>query len=263
MLFLMGPIDHSTRAHVHTYTHTHTYTYTHTHTHTRIRIYTFSYWCTMSSHQVFTLDVTGVPKSLFCDVLRCLLHTILFQRAVGIVKPREMEPESLPGVTFVQNDDPELDAIVEEKLNLFNKALETTANMPEHVQIHVTFYERHVRKGLFGKSEERVVFEQWIVPIQLVHGTAAGGTLQGSALSGSASSSIHGLVVKRMLEVVKLADAKKDHLPPITVVEDEKGASYPFDITMPGIEQMLAQTQTASSDMSFFRRLVRGSAGAS
>lgn len=208
----------------------------------------------MSSHQVFTLETVSIHLGLLPDVLRALIHTIVFQRSVGYVKPMEIEVESIPGLLYVRNDDPSLDALVEEKIALFCRALETTVNVPEHVQVIVTFFERHVRKGIFGKSEERVTFEQWVLPFQLVHMQ----NVAASAMNRSPGSTLNQLISKRMLEIVRLSDTKKDHLPPITVLEGSKSTVYPFDVQMPGVDALLAQSQQGGSDMSFFRRLVRG-----
>jgi hypothetical protein len=157
-----------------------------------------------------------------------------------VTRPREAESDSYPGLVYVQQADPAVESYVEDRISMFARSLSAASNVPEHVTIHVAFFEKHIRKGLFGKSEEKLVFEEWVVPVQLV-----------AAPSQMASAS---QMRTCMSDIVRMSDSKKDHLPPLDAADKEHGP-YPFEISMPGFETNAMQQ--SSSDLSFFKRLVR------
>ncbi|OSD01129.1 DUF1649-domain-containing protein [Trametes coccinea BRFM310] len=96
------------------------------------------------------------------DVLRAVLHSILFHRLFGTVKPRTFEvlDVTMPGV-----DDSEITQRVEEKVDAFWRGVEGGAN--KRGQILVTFSEKKTRRTWFLSGEEEVPWEQWIINAEI------------------------------------------------------------------------------------------------
>ncbi|KAJ3540098.1 hypothetical protein NM688_g6274 [Phlebia brevispora] len=104
------------------------------------------------------------------EVLRAVLHSILFHRLFGTVKPRtfEVSDVSMPGV-----DDPEIIRLVDEKVESFWRGVEGGAN--KRGQILVTFSEKRQRKSWFPgiMGEEEVPWELWTINAEIRQPTTA------------------------------------------------------------------------------------------
>ncbi|KIK80687.1 hypothetical protein PAXRUDRAFT_158000 [Paxillus rubicundulus Ve08.2h10] len=98
------------------------------------------------------------------EVLHAILHSILFHRLFGTVKPQTFEvlDVTMPGVA-----DYEMEQLVDEKVDIFWKGIESGAN--KRGQILVTFSEKKPKKSWFQVyvGEEDVPWEQWIVNAEL------------------------------------------------------------------------------------------------
>ncbi|GJE99598.1 autophagy-related protein [Phanerochaete sordida] len=96
------------------------------------------------------------------DVLTAVLHSILFHRLFGTLKPeiREVLDVSMPAV-----DDPEIKQLVDLKVDAFWKGVESDVN--KRGQFIVTFSEKRSRKSWFLVSEEEVPWEQWVVNAEI------------------------------------------------------------------------------------------------
>ncbi len=55
----------------------------------------------MSNLAKFSLNELEVDEIYVTDVLKCLLHTIVFQRCLGEITPSESECENLPDLHYV------------------------------------------------------------------------------------------------------------------------------------------------------------------
>lgn len=55
----------------------------------------------MSNCETFHLNTISVERSYLGDILRAIFHTILFNRALGLVVPREVE-SALLDLTWVR-----------------------------------------------------------------------------------------------------------------------------------------------------------------
>ncbi|KAF9812529.1 hypothetical protein IEO21_06168 [Rhodonia placenta] len=101
------------------------------------------------------------------EVLRAVLHSILFHRLFGTVKEQSHEvlDVTMPGV-----DDPEMKQLVDDKVDIFWKGMESGAH--KRGQILVTFSEKRPRKTWgfgFITAEEEVPWEQWIINAEIRH----------------------------------------------------------------------------------------------
>ncbi|KAA1479439.1 DUF1649-domain-containing protein [Dentipellis sp. KUC8613] len=115
-----------------------------------------------TTHAIITIDII-LDRHNTRDVLRALLHAILFHRLFGSIKPQTFEvlDVTLPGVA-----DPEMEALVDEKVEMFWKGMENGAN--KRGQISVTFSGKQQKKSWIGLSyEEDVPWEQWIIDAEI------------------------------------------------------------------------------------------------
>ncbi|KAH7100933.1 DUF1649-domain-containing protein [Auriculariales sp. MPI-PUGE-AT-0066] len=83
------------------------------------------------------------------EILRGLLHAVLFHRLLGIIKPATIE---VLDVTIPKIDDPKIDAMVNAKADA----------------LIVTFADRVTKKSWFSSGEEDVTWEQWLLDITAV-----------------------------------------------------------------------------------------------
>ncbi|PCH34367.1 DUF1649-domain-containing protein [Wolfiporia cocos MD-104 SS10] len=113
------------------------------------------------SFPTITIDLV-LNRNIAKDVMRAVLHSILFHRLFGTVKEQifEILDVTMPGV-----DDPEIKRIVDEKVDAFWKGVE--GGTTKHGQITVTLSEKRARKSWFSTGEEEVPWEQWNVTAEI------------------------------------------------------------------------------------------------
>ncbi|CAK7339423.1 unnamed protein product [Dovyalis caffra] len=131
------------------------------------------------------------------EVLRCILHTIVFHRALGLVRPKDIDLELFDityvsdstffqvialfsldesnlelhddvrgSLNFVQCGDVELEKKIEEKIDQFISWVEKHPNKKS--QICLSFYEeksKHIK--WLPKSDHRLYWEQWYVNLHV------------------------------------------------------------------------------------------------
>ncbi|KAK7458843.1 hypothetical protein VKT23_009852 [Stygiomarasmius scandens] len=117
----------------------------------------------MSTYPTITIDL-ALDRSNTKDVLQAMLHAILFHRLFGTVKPKTFEvlDVTMPGV-----DDPEMERLVNERVDAFWKGIER--GLSKRGQVTVTFSERRPKKGWFQMpmGEEDVPWEQWVIKAEV------------------------------------------------------------------------------------------------
>ncbi|KAJ3520253.1 hypothetical protein NMY22_g12835 [Coprinellus aureogranulatus] len=113
-------------------------------------------------YPTITLDLI-LDRVYTKEVLHGVLHSILFHRLFGTIKPQTIEvlDVTMPGV-----DNPVMEQLVNEKVDAFWKGIEGGS---KRGQILVTFSERKPKKSWFQvyMGEEDVPWEQWIINAEL------------------------------------------------------------------------------------------------
>ncbi|KAI0695027.1 autophagy-related protein [Cytidiella melzeri] len=112
-----------------------------------------------TNYPVITIDLV-LDRRNTRDVLTAVLHSILFHRLFGTVKPTTFE---ILDVTMPGLDDAEIKQLVDSRVDAFWKAMEGGAQ--KRGQISVTFSEKRPRKTWFLIGEEEVPWEQWYLTI--------------------------------------------------------------------------------------------------
>ncbi|ETK73219.1 hypothetical protein F441_20269 [Phytophthora nicotianae CJ01A1] len=157
---------------------------------------------TAASWKEHLLDEIPVAAEDVGDAVTCLLHTILFTRAPGPVRPSEATCQAFPNITYALCAVGDVSRKVDHAVRSFEEAavlggssyvMGTSSGMvPAYGQpskafgtsnvrgansgyIVVTFFERKVKKALFGlmSNEEKTVFEKWIIPVTVTSSPAA------------------------------------------------------------------------------------------
>ncbi|RIB09839.1 autophagy-related protein [Gigaspora rosea] len=137
-----------------------------------------------------------------------ILHTILFYRIFGNIKPREVD---LLDITYSAIDDPEVEKVVDEKVEQFVRNLENHGN--QKGQISVTFHEkRTTRNAWFSRSEEDICWEQWAVTITTVICHSERDKLR-------IRKDMDRQLSTCLFNIIRYVNDKKDHIPPITSLD--------------------------------------------
>ncbi|KAL5533546.1 hypothetical protein ACEPAG_6 [Sanghuangporus baumii] len=112
---------------------------------------------------IITIDLV-LDRLTTKDVLRALLHAILFHRLFGTIKPQAMEvlDVTVPGVK-----DAQVEMLIDEKVDAFWKGVENGTN--KRGQITITFAEKRQKKLWFTMGEEEVPWEKWIINAEVRH----------------------------------------------------------------------------------------------
>ena len=116
-----------------------------------------------SSPLLFAHRITTV----LWHIWQVLLHSIVFQRALGEFRFRDCESE-LFDVAYVQVDSRSICQRIEEYAEAFSSALEKT-EATRRAQICVSFVERRSRPAAFGlfRSDEKVTWERWSIDLSV------------------------------------------------------------------------------------------------
>ncbi|KAI0051231.1 DUF1649-domain-containing protein [Auriscalpium vulgare] len=115
------------------------------------------------THATVTIDII-LDRQNTKEVLRAILHAILFHRSFGTIKPKTFEvlDVTMPGVA-----DPEIERLVDEKVGAFWKGMESGAY--KRGQITITLSGKQQKKAWLGITsyEEEVPWEQWIINAEI------------------------------------------------------------------------------------------------
>ncbi|KAE9183812.1 hypothetical protein PF005_g21932 [Phytophthora fragariae] len=152
------------------------------------------------------LDEVPVAAEDVGDAVTCLLHTILFTRAPGPVRPSEATCQAFPNITYALCAVGDVSRKVDQAVRSFEEAVvllggsaagssylmggssvmtpygqPSVGGVSSSVRgansgyVVVTFFERKVKKALFGlmSNEEKTVFEKWILPFTVTSSPTA------------------------------------------------------------------------------------------
>ncbi|THH27517.1 hypothetical protein EUX98_g6664 [Antrodiella citrinella] len=109
-----------------------------------------------TTNPIITLDLV-LDRHTAKDVLRAVLHSILFHRLLGFVLPKTFE---VLDVTMPAVDDANVEQLVDQKVDVFWKGIE--GGLSKRGQISVTFSEKRAKKSWFLVGE--VSIYRYLVP---------------------------------------------------------------------------------------------------
>ncbi|KAK9168977.1 hypothetical protein Syun_001117 [Stephania yunnanensis] len=207
--------------------------------------------------EVCNLKELDVEHFEMREVLRCILHTIVFHRALGLVRPRDVDSEIFE-ITYVQCGVAEVEKKIEEKIDQFISWVEKHPNKKS--QICLSFYEvKNKQATWFTNKVERLYWEQWHINLnvaqhpkvhsnkshhsKVVVGTGENTMEERSVRQAALEASLHEV----LFQIIKFVNEKKDHIPPIPNLE---GVSFPYEITIPS-------SSDSSFGMDMFKRMLQ------
>jgi len=171
--------------------------------------------------QRYALPEVEVSIENLGDAVRAILHSILLTRALGEVTPRAGKCKHYPTLGYAKCGDADVE--VENLVERVKRESERKPVGPDltRVDIIVAFFERREKTGLLGlvSSEERVYWEQWIVP--LVVNTRPGADYEREEAGVRAN----------MLRIVTLVNERSDHVPHSP---SHPEAIFPFELKLSG-----------------------------
>ncbi|KAH9914903.1 autophagy-related protein [Epithele typhae] len=138
-----------------------------------------------AAYPTITIDLV-LDRLQTREVLRAVLHAVLFHRLFGTVRPRTFEvlDVTMPGV-----DDDGMRQRIEDTVGAFWKGVEGDAN--KRGQIMVTFSEKRQRKTWFIMGEEEVPWEQWIINAEIRQPSEKDRQRFNADLAGTLTKSLH------------------------------------------------------------------------
>ena len=188
------------------------------------------------NHEEHLLDGIIVPHYQVKEVARCLIHTILFNRAMGPLKPREQYCD-LFDICYAKIDSIDIDRMVEDAVDKLSQSVRVVGNGTAKGRIAVSFYEKKRRKVFFGitTTEEHVNWEQWIISIVVNRQKISNGADFAADRMRQARKT-ESEMTERILQILSLVNEKKEHLPPVNLNGD-KAMVFDFKITIPKLEE--------------------------
>lgn len=206
--------------------------------------------------EVFQLRELKVELSEVQEVLRCILHTIMFHRALGLVRPKDIHCELLE-ITYVQCGDAELEKKIEEKIDHFVNWAKKHPNKQSQ-QVRLSFYEvKNKQASWFSNKVERLDWECWYINLHVIdqktlsksYHAKSGFELGGNALEERPSrrATLEASLREVLFQIIKFVNEKKDHIPSVSILE---GVSFPYEITIPS-------SSDSSFGMDMFKRMLQ------
>lgn len=213
--------------------------------------------------EVFYLKELEVEHYQTREVLRCILHTILFNRALGLVRPRDVDSELFEYITYVQCGDTAIEKKIEEKIDHFLSWVEKYPNKKSRVCL--SFYETRNKHMAWFSKVERLYWEQWCIQLHVVppsplkakkfydssQSGETGVLPQTEALMDERQrrhTKLEAALREVISQVLLIVNEKKDHIPP--VLQPDVVISFPFEISIPS-------SSDSSFGMDVFKRLLQ------
>jgi autophagy-related protein 101 len=175
-------------------------------------------------HVEITIDEVEVGQEFTHEVTNCLLHTIVFHRAISMIKPTEQETLKLNIRFPIVNNEQIIQTIEEgckEFVAIVDKSMEDmkkTPNTQRSIQSKIE---------LSFMNKKSFVFEKWIIPLRIISMADYQNELLTKKMSIMTTD-----VIKRMKQILTRAQATTDHLPN-TETDLTFGGCYPFQIILP------------------------------
>ncbi|KAK9285151.1 hypothetical protein L1049_024336 [Liquidambar formosana] len=190
------------------------------------------------------------------EVLRCILHSIVFHRALNLVRPKDVDLD-LFEITYVQCGDVELEKKIDEKIDQFIAWVEKHPNKKS--QICLSFYElKNKQATWFTQKIERLYWEQWYINLNVMQQPKTHTKSHHSkVVVDPGESALEERSVRRaaleaslrdvLFQIIKFVNEKRDHIPPIP---SREGVSFPYEITIPS-------SSDSTFGMDMFKRMLQ------
>lgn len=190
----------------------------------------------MSNLEVIELPPIEIEPYQVTEVLRCLFHTILFNRALGSVVARDVDAE-LFDITWPHCGDPAAERRLETKIGEVKAFVER--NQDRKAVVRLSFFERRAQSGSWFLPEQRLTWEQWVltlvpIPSPPELGHAVGPLAEATALQADVARARRRALLQSTLEgalqnIVTAVNEKREHIPPVV---SGAALTFPFDVSV-------------------------------
>ncbi|KAI9661833.1 MAG: hypothetical protein M1821_009072 [Bathelium mastoideum] len=182
----------------------------------------------------YILEVLSDPFSLK-DIIKALLHTIFFHRYFTPIRPMTRD---LLDITLPTIDDVDLETLIDQRATALVRQMDSqagynygggagmgyTGDGGTRGQLAVRFFEKRRRKTYFsfGKGEDDVCWEQWILNISLTRA-------KDEMAAYKARKAMEMNLERNAQKIINIVNRDKDHIPPITTTDTNP---FPYDIVV-------------------------------
>ncbi|CAM8941024.1 hypothetical protein QQ045_013731 [Rhodiola kirilowii] len=207
--------------------------------------------------EVCQLKELEVESHEIREIIQCILHTIVFHRALGLVRPKDVDMELLE-ITYVQCGDVELEKKIDEKIDQFTSWVDKHPNKKS--QICLSFFEvKNKQATWFTNKIERLYWEQWYINLNVAQHMKpySGKSHHSKVLVDPGETAYEDISARRaaletsvrevLFQIIKFVNEKKDHVPSIP---NREGISFPYEITIPS-------SSDSAFGMDIFKRMLQ------
>ncbi|KAK0630706.1 hypothetical protein B0T17DRAFT_590136 [Bombardia bombarda] len=179
----------------------------------------------------FILEAFADPKSVR-DVVRGILHTIFFLRFFPSVAPMTRD---VVGLELAYVPEAEIETLIDQRVATLVRQLEVERNQPHahpgptssngsgRGQVQVQFFEKRRRKAWYNmRGDDEVCWESWTVKVTVAEPRTES---ERAKVRRAMETTLHNTIMKS----VTLANAHKDHIPPITTTDSNP---FPYQINI-------------------------------
>lgn len=169
----------------------------------------------LEAYKLGLMDIEGFQLK---EVLRCLLHTIIFQRALGTIVPKEIDCDVFD-VSYARVDDAQIERAVERRIDHMYQAIVGTKTTQFTVTLR--FYVNSETEGFMMKANKRQYWEDWVIPISI-----ATQKITSAAERDRRHSKRQQTLRERLMYIIQMVNAKNKHIPPVK----KYVPCFPFEI---------------------------------
>ena len=123
--------------------------------------------------------------------------------------------QSSIGINYVTLNHAETTKLITEKCFAFQQSLQEVGNLV----LSLKFYEPLRQKSFFGVSEQKVVWEEWVIPVEIA--------------TEYDIEKVKKRIKSRVIDIVNAINECQHQLKPIGELEDPQIIRYPFEISWP------------------------------
>lgn len=191
------------------------------------------------------------------EIVCSVLHTVLFGRALGPVRPKDVLCNTLD-VTYVHCGDKGVQREVDDRAEQLVSYLQRRRGVSAagvgvsgadggggaplfRVVVTVSFYEKKVKQNWFTKQQEKKYWEQWRVPIAVTDMARPGPAVEKGkyGVNGGDMTDVEAVLRRGttrsqlqhcLLTAAGLLSEHRDHIPPVC---SSDALSFPVEILIP------------------------------
>lgn len=162
-----------------------------------------------------SLPEIELHSSLVEEGLNSLLHTILFVRAPGPVRPIDSHCARLAPLTFAKCGVSDIDVAVHEAIQNFRFSLVKVGPTNSKGIVILSFYEKRAQRGFFGlvNNEEKVYFERWKIPVVVNDDNLEVGDESDVLELQRVYESGRNQIQQRMMTILEAVNSPMEHVP--------------------------------------------------